>query len=397
MYYSWAEINLNAFRHNVETVRKLIPKNCQLLLPLKANAYGHGLEATAKAAFEFGIDWLGLATCKEALEIRSYVPNANILVLGPSEPDDVRVLSIHNITPVLVDLENARAMNESARHNGMPLQAHIKVDTGMGRVGFRYDKFEDIYAATQLSHIKITGIMTHLSMADHPDSKLTIDQQTRFREVLLYLSKRGITIPLRHMEASGAVLNIDNSGYNMVRPGILVYGGYPAGEAERQKLHGAVLEPMLTWKTRVTQVKKVPAGQTVGYNAAFVTEKETYIATLEVGYGDGYRRILSNRSEVLIRGKRYPVKGMISMDQTTVDLGAEEPAVRPGDEVVLLGRQGEGEITVQEMAEWMNTITYEVYTSISARVERRYMFNGNQLYNFVFSNFGLMAGSTFLN
>lgn len=397
MYYSWAEINLNAFRHNVETVRKLIPKNCQLLLPLKANAYGHGLEATAKAAFEFGIDWLGLATCKEALEIRSYVPNANILVLGPSEPDDVRVLSIHNITPVLVDLENARAMNESARHNGMPLQAHIKIDTGMGRVGFRYDKFEDIYAATQLSHIKITGIMTHLSMADHPDSRLTIDQQARFQEVLLYLFKRGITIPLRHMEASGAVLNIDNSGYNMVRPGILVYGGYPVGEAEKQKLHGASLEPMLTWKTRVTQVKKVPKGQTVGYNAAFVTERETYIATLEVGYGDGYRRILSNRSFVLIRGKRYPVRGMISMDQTTVELGPEDPEVRPGDEVVLLGRQGEGEITVQEMAEWMETITYEVYTSISARVERRYMFNGNQLYNFVFSNFGLMAGSTFLN
>ena len=397
MYYSWAEINLNAFRHNVNTIRKMLPDNCQLLLPLKANAYGHGLEATAKAAFEFGIDWLGLATCKEALEIRSYVPNANILVLGPSEPDDVRVLSIHNITPVLVDLENARAMNESARHNGMPLQAHIKVDTGMGRVGFNYSKLEDIYAATQLSHIKITGIMTHLSMADHPESELTKAQQERFQEVLLYLFKHKISIPLRHMEASSALLNIDNTGYNMVRPGILVYGGYPIDEAERQKLHGEILEPMLTWKTRVTQVKKVPKGQTIGYNAAFVTEEETYIATLEVGYGDGYRRALSNRSQVLIKGRRYPVRGMISMDQTMVELGPSEPMVRPGDEVVLLGRQGEGEITVQEMAEWMGTITYEVYTSISARVERRYMFNGNQLYNFVFSNFGLMAGSTFLN
>ncbi|MBR5624047.1 alanine racemase [bacterium] len=397
MYYSWAEINLNAFRHNVDTVRTLIPKGCQLLLPLKANAYGHGLEATAKAAFEFGIDWLGLATCKEALEIRSYVPNANILVLGPSEPDDVRVLSIHNITPVLVDLENARAMNESARHFGMPLQAHLKIDTGMGRIGFRYSNLDDIYAATQLSHIKITGIMTHLSMADHPDSQLTIDQQARFQEVLLYLFKRGITIPLRHMEASGAVLNIDNSGYNMVRPGILIYGGYPLSQAEKEKLHGATLEPMLSWKTRVTQIKKVPKGQSLGYNAVYTTTQETYIATIEVGYGDGYRRILSNRAEVLVKGKRYPVRGMISMDQTTVELGPDEPVVKPGDEVVLLGKQGENEITVQEMAEWMGTITYEVYTAISARVERRYMFNGNHLYNFVFSNFGLMGGSTFLN
>lgn len=396
MYYSWAEINLNAFRHNVEALRKMLPKGTKILLPLKANAYGHGLEATAKAAFEFGIDWLGLATCREALEIRSYVPNANILVLGPSEPDDVRVLSIHNITPVLVDLDNARAMNESARHFGMPLQAHLKIDTGMGRVGFRYDKLDDIYAATKLSHINVTGIMTHLAMADHPLSELTIDQQKRFQEVLLYLFKKGVSIPLRHMEASGAVLNIDNAGYNMVRPGILIYGGYPLSQAEKEKLHGTTLEPMLSWKTRVTQIKKVPKGQTLGYNAVYTTTQETYIATIEVGYGDGYRRILSNRAEVLIKGKRYPVRGMISMDQTTIELGPDEPVVKPGDEVVLLGRQANSEITVQEMAEWMGTITYEVYTSISARVERRYMFNGNQLYNFVFSNFGLMGNATFL-
>jgi len=396
MYYSWAEINLNAFRHNVEALRKMLPKGTKILLPLKANAYGHGLEATAKAAFEFGIDWLGLATCREALEIRSYVPNANILVLGPSEPDDVRVLSIHNITPVLVDLDNARAMNESARHFGMPLQAHLKIDTGMGRVGFRYDKLDDIYEATKLSHINVTGIMTHLAMADHPLSELTIDQQKRFQEVLLYLFKKGVSIPLRHMEASGAVLNIDNTGYNMVRPGILIYGGYPLSQAEKEKLHGTALEPMLSWKTRVTQIKKVPKGQSLGYNAVYTTTQETYIATIEVGYGDGYRRILSNRAEVLIKGKRYPVRGMISMDQTTIELGPDEPVVKPGDEVVLLGRQLGSEITVQEMAEWMGTITYEVYTSISARVERRYIFNGNQLYNFVFSNFGLMGNATFL-
>lgn len=396
MYYSWAEINLNAFRHNVEALRKMLPKGTKILLPLKANAYGHGLEATAKAAFEFGIDWLGLATCREALEIRSYVPNANILVLGPSEPDDVRVLSIHNITPVLVDLDNARAMNESARHFGMPLQAHLKIDTGMGRVGFRYDKLDDIYEATKLSHINVTGIMTHLAMADHPLSELTISQQKRFQEVLLYLFKKGVSIPLRHMEASGAVLNIDNTGYNMVRPGILIYGGYPLSQAEKEKLHGTTLEPMLSWKTRVTQIKKVPKGQSLGYNAVYTTTQETYIATIEVGYGDGYRRILSNRAEVLIKGKRYPVRGMISMDQTTIELGPDEPVVKPGDEVVLLGRQSGSEITVQEMAEWMGTITYEVYTSISARVERRYMFNGNQLYNFVFSNFGLMGNATFL-
>ena len=396
MYFSWAEINLNAFRHNVQALRRMLPKDTKILLPLKANAYGHGLEATAKAAYEFGIDWLGLATCREALEIRSYVPNANILVLGPSEPDDVRVLTIQNITPVIVDLENARAINESARHFGLPLQAHLKIDTGMGRVGFRYDKLEDILAATKLSHIKVTGIMTHLAMADHPHSDLTIAQQQRFKDVIKFLESKKVNIPLKHMEASGAVLNIDNSGFNMVRPGILIYGGYPLNKEEIEKLHGTTLEPMLSWKTRVTQIKKVPKGQTLGYNAVYTTTQETYIATIEVGYGDGYRRILSNRAEVIIKGKRYPVRGMISMDQTTLELGPDEPIVKPGDEVVLLGKQGENEITVKEMAEWMGTITYEVYTAISARVERRYMFNGNQLYNFVFSNFGLMADATLL-
>ena len=396
MYFSWAEINLNAFRHNVQALRRMLPKDTKILLPLKANAYGHGLEATAKAAYEFGIDWLGLATCREALEIRSYVPNANILVLGPSEPDDVRVLTIQNITPVIVDLENARAINESARHFGLPLQAHLKIDTGMGRVGFRYDKLEDILAATKLSHIKVTGIMTHLAMADHPHSDLTIAQQQRFKDVIKFLESKKVNIPLKHMEASGAVLNIDNSGFNMVRPGILIYGGYPLNKEEIEKLHGTTLEPMLSWKTRVTQIKKVPKGQTLGYNAVYTTTQETYIATIEVGYGDGYRRILSNRAEVIIKGKRYPVRGMISMDQTTVELGPDEPIVKPGDEVVLLGKQGENEITVKEMAEWMGTITYEVYTAISARVERRYMFNGNQLYNFVFSTFGLMADATLL-
>ena len=396
MYYSWAEINLNALRDNCRVVRSLLPKGCQILLPLKANAYGHGLEATAKAAFEFGIDWLGLATCREALEIRSYVPNAKILVLGPSDPDDVRVFSIHNITPVIVDLANAKAINESAKHFGMPVQAHLKIDTGMGRVGFHADALEDILAATKLSHLTITGIMTHLSMADYPEAELTLAQQERFKKVLDYLAANKVTIPLRHLAASGAVLNIHNTAYNLVRPGMLLYGGYPLDEAETAKLHGAKLEPMLSWKTKVTQVKKVPPGQTIGYNAAYVTDKETYIATIEVGYGDGFRRNLSNKAEVLINGTRYPVRGLVSMDQTMVDLGPETPKVKPGDEVVLLGRQGKEEITVQEMARWMDTITYEVCTAISARVERRYMYNGAQLYNFVFSNFGLMADATLL-
>ncbi|MCX7846830.1 MAG: alanine racemase [bacterium] len=389
MYYSWAEINLNALRDNIATVRAALPSHCKLLLPLKANAYGHGLEAIAKAAHEFGVDWLGLATLREALEIKAYVPEANILILGPSEPDDVKALYVHRIRPIIVDLNNAHEMNDAARRLHVRLPVHLKIDTGMGRIGFDAEHgLDDILAAARLSNLEIEGVMSHYATADEDDLNYAIGQHDRFKRVIKHLRDHGIEVPLKHISNSGGFMNIAHSDYDMVRPGILLYGAYPSADGRvRKAIH---CKPLLSWKTQVTFIKEVRPGQAIGYGAAYRVPKRTKIATIEVGYGDGYRRILSGRAHVLIRGMRYPVVGRISMDQTTVDIGLVND-VMVGDEVVLLGRQLDDEITVFELARQMETIPYEVYTSISARVERRYFFNGQLVHHFVFSNFALMA------
>lgn len=391
MYFSWTEINLNALRDNIAAVRTGLSKNCRLLLPLKANAYGHGLEAIAKAAHEFGVDWLGLATLREALEIKAYVPEARILVLGPCEPDDTKALYVHHITPIIVDLENALLMNDAARRMHVRLPVHIKVDTGMGRIGFDAEhKMEDIYKATQLSNLEVEGLMSHYSTADEHDTRYAIGQHDRFKNVIRFLREKGVEIPLKHMSNSGGFMNIAHSDYDMIRPGIIIYGGYPEKDGIVRK--NIATEQLMSWKTNVTFVKEVFPGQSIGYGAEYEVPKHTKIATIEVGYGDGFHRILAGKASVLIRGMRYPVVGRISMDQTTVDIGLIND-IMAGDEVVLLGRQLDDMITVHELAEQMDTIPYEVFTSISARVERRYIFNGEQVHNFVFSNFGLMAQS----
>ncbi len=391
MYYSWTEIELNVFRDNIQALKAVLPRHCAFLLPLKANAYGHGLEPIAKAAYEFGVEWLGLATLREALEIKSYVPEARILLLGPCEEDDVKMLYVHRITPIIVDADNAVRINNAAKKMGIILPVHIKVDTGMGRIGFNAeDTIDDIVTAAQLPHLNVEGIMSHYATADEEASHYAIGQHDRFKRVVNYLRERDIKPPLVHMSNSGGFMNIAHSDYSMVRPGILTYGAYHTADGTVRK--GIVTQPMMSWKTNVTMIKEVLPGQHIGYGADYTVKKHTKIATIEVGYGDGYRRSLSNNSDVLIRGMRYPVVGRISMDQTMVDIGLANE-VMTGDEAVLLGRQCDDCITVSELAQRMNTIPYEVLTSISARVERRYIFNGEQVHNFVFSNFSLMAQS----
>jgi len=389
MYNAWAEIDLNALRTNLARVRETLPPHCKLLLPLKANAYGHGLEAIAKAAVEFGVEWLGLATLREALEIKAYVPEASILVLGPCEADDVKALFVHGIRPIIVDLDNALQMNEAARRMHARLPVHLKIDTGMGRIGFdAVHHHDDILAAARLGNLEVEGILSHFATADEDDIHYAIGQHDRFKTILKLLRERGLEIPLKHISNSGGFLNVAHADYDMVRPGILIFGGYPAVDGIVRK--GIRTQPLMAWKTNVTFIKEVLAGQCIGYGATHKVQRHTKIATIEVGYGDGFRRILSGRAHVLIRGMRYPVVGRVSMDQATVDIGLVNE-VMVGDEVVMLGRQLDDEITVFELARQMETIPYEVYTSVSARVERRYMFNNQQVHNFVFSNFGLMA------
>ena len=378
-------------RDNIAAVRKEISPHCQILLPLKANAYGHGLEAIAKAAYEFGVDWLGLATLREALEIKAYVPEARILLLGPSEPGDVKALYVHKITPIIVNLQNALEINDAARRLRVKIPVHLKIDTGMGRIGFSTEHhIDDILKANKLSNLEIEGLMSHYATADDEDVRYAIGQQDRFKHIIKFLKENDVGIPLKHISNSGGVLNIAHSDYDMVRPGILLYGAYFGAKTNFRQ--NVVSDPLLAWKTNVTFIKEVLPGQSIGYGGDYKASVHTKIATIEVGYGDGYNRCLAGNAQVLIRGRRYPIVGRISMDQVTIDICLDND-IMVGDEVVLLGKQLEEEITVLELANLMNTIPYEVFTSISARVERSYIFNGEQIHNFVFSNFALMAQS----
>jgi len=391
VFYSWTEINLNALRDNIAAVRKEISPHCQILLPLKANAYGHGLEAIAKAAYEFGVDWLGLATLREALEIKAYVPEARILLLGPSDTKDVKALYVHKITPIIVNLQNALEINDAARQLRVKIPVHLKIDTGMGRIGFSTTQnIEHILKANNLSNLEIEGLMTHYATADDADVHYAIGQQDRFKHIIKFLKENDAEIPIKHISNSGGFLNIPHSDYDMVRPGILLYGCYFGAKNNFRKNVGS--EPLLSWKTNVTFIKDVMEGQSIGYGGDYKARAHTKIATIEVGYGDGYNRALAGKAHVIIRGKKFPVVGRISMDQVTVDISLDND-IMVGDEVVLLGKQLDEEISVLELANLMNSIPYEVFTSISARVERSYIFNGEQIHNFVFSNFALMAQS----
>ncbi len=391
MFFSWTEINLNALRDNIVAVRKEITPHCQILLPLKANAYGHGLEAIAKAAYEFGVDWLGLATLREALEIKAYVPEARILLLSPSEPEDVKALYVHKITPIIVDLQNALEMNDAAKRLRIKIPIHLKIDTGMGRIGFNTERnIEDVLKASKLSNLEIEGVMTHYATADEDDLFYAIGQHERFKRVVKFLKENDVEIPLKHISNSGGFLNVAHSDHDIVRPGILLYGAYFGSNSNLRK--NVVTKPLLTWKTNVTFIKEVLPGQSIGYGCDFKASAHTKIATIEVGYGDGFNRCLAGKANVIVRGRKCPVVGRISMDQATIDICLDSD-IMVGDEVVLLGKQLDEEITVLELAKQMNTISYEVFTSISARVERRYIFNGEQIHNFVFSNFALMAQS----
>ncbi len=230
--------------------------------------------------------------------------------------------------------------------------------------------------------------MSHYAGSDSEDIRSSIGQLDRFKRVSKFLRERDVNIPLKHISNSGGFLNIAHSDFDMVRPGILLYGGLLPVDGKVRK--GIRTKPMLMWKTNVTFVKEVFPGQSIGYGSTFTPKKHTRIATIEIGYGDGFLRVLGNKGQILIRGDKFPVVGRISMDQTTVDIGLHS-SISVGDEVVLIGKQGFNEITINEIAEQMNTIPYEVYTLISDRVERQYMFNGERVHKFVFSNFGLMA------
>jgi alanine racemase len=358
-----AVVDLDAVRHNVRAVK---PPEAELMAVVKATAYGHGDVPVARAALEAGATWLGVALVEEGLRLHDAEIEAPTLVLTEFPRGAEKEALAAGLTPTLYTDEGLGSMAEASGALGRPIPVHVKVDTGMHRVGLAPELAPDFCLRALESGLDLEGLWTHLAVAEQPDDPSVRLQLDAFGEVLAELAKAGIRPRYRHAANSAATIAWPESHLDLVRVGIALYGIIPGPALEGR----ADLRPAMSLRSQVTMVKRVAAGEGVSYGLRYRLERESTVATVPVGYADGYHRAASGRAEVLIRGHRYPVAGTVTMDQITVDC-ADDP-VEPGDEVVLFGRQGEEEIRVEELADWAGTIGYEIVCAVSDRVPREH-------------------------
>ena len=364
-----AEIDLGALRHNVRAIRERVGTRTQIMGIVKANAYGHGLVRVAHELLRFGVDQLGVAFVEEGIELRRSGISAPILVLGGIIGDQVEDFIRHDLMITASSTYKLEQIEEAAQSLGVRAKIHVKIDTGMERLGVHYYSADELLERVALSPCcELCGVFSHLATSESADRCFTELQLERFHRVLELFPRRGWPMPLRHISNSGGILNFPAAHLDMVRPGIVLYGVYPGAETERS----VELKPVLSLKTRVVFFKVVKSGASVGYGRTWTAPHDTRIITLPVGYGDGYRRSLSNKGCVLVRGNKAPLVGIVSMDQITVDIGPQGTAYN-NDEVVLIGCQGGQKIAVEDLANWMDTIAYEVLTGINTRVPRIYV------------------------
>lgn len=365
--HTWAEVDLDAIRYNFAQAKKLVGKNTSLLIVVKGNAYGHGILEVSRTLKDIGVNFLGVATLDEAIFLREKGINTPILILGSVLQHELEPAIENNITLTLCHIELAKAIDKIASKLNKIARVHIKVDTGMGRIGVWHEEaFDFVNEVVKFTNIFVEGIYTHFSVAGR-DKFFTTYQIDSFLSLLEKLESSGIEIPLRHASNSIATVSLKKAHLNLVRPGIIIYGMYPKKSFSRR----LNLKPALSLKTRIVFLKKTPAGRSISYGRTYITQKPTVIATLPIGYADGYGRILSNKAKVLVKGQRAPVVGKVTMDQTMIDVGHIE-GVTLGDEVVLIGKQGDGEIRCEELSRIAGTIPYEIVCSITNRVPRIY-------------------------
>lgn len=368
---TWVDVDLSAIQHNVAQLRRFAP-NAQLMAVVKADGYGHGALPVARAALEAGATWVGVATVEEGVELRRVGVMAPTLIFGYVPTEQTGMVLLHNLRPCLFSLDLARALEERGAGLKRKARVHLKIDTGMSRVGVQPHQLEAfINDLRQFPHIEIEGVFTHLATADEPENTYAAEQLERFAKVLAHLKTLGVNPPIIHAANSAAVMLWPQSHYDLVRTGIAMYGLPPDPAVEWP----ADLRPALSWRTRVGLVKEVEAGTPVSYGCTYRTGARERIASLPVGYADGFPRGLSNKGEVLIHGRRCQVVGRVCMDQCMVRV-PEDLEVRPGDEVVIIGEQDGERITASDLARQLGTINYEVICGISKRVPRLYWKDG---------------------
>ncbi len=368
---SWVEVSLSAIEHNTRRLIEIVGREIELMAMVKANAYGHGAVEVSRAAIRGGAKWLGVYSVGEGIELRRAEMDAPILVVGPTPPRWARDAVARNLSLTIFSMDGARAMNDAACELNARARVHVKVDTGMTRLGVMPDQAIDFVRAVRaLPNLKMEGVFTHFAMADDTGERgkeYTRMQLERFQHALDGLDRQSIRVRYRHAANSPAALNLDHARFNLVRSGILIYGLDPSPQVPRPR----DFIPALAFKTEIASIKAVPAGTYVGYGATFRAPRASRLALLMVGYADGFRRTPKNFGAVLVRGTRAPITGSVSMDQTMIDVTDIQDA-QVGDEVVLIGKQGAEEIRAEEVAEKLGTNNYEVVSTISARVPRIY-------------------------
>jgi len=370
---TWVEINLDNLAHNIREIRKITKKDTLITAVVKANAYGHGSIEAAKVFLENGADRLAVATLSEAIELRKAKIYAPILVLGYIPKSQYSLAIKWNISQTIYNYESAKILSNISQDLGEKSIIHIKIDTGMGRLGFlpKDDSVEDIVKISQLPNLEIEGIFSHFSKADERDKGYTIYQFESFMDMVKKLDNRGVYIPIKHISNSAAIIDLPQYHLDMIRPGIMLYGYYPSEEVDKDRI---VLRPAMTLKTKVSNIKKVPKGSYISYGGLYVTEKESKIATIPIGYADGFSRLLTSKAEAFVKGHRVPVVGRICMDQCMLDVSNVED-VDIDDQIVLFGYE-EGQPTVEEIANKLNTNSYEVICMVGRRVPRVYIQDG---------------------
>jgi alanine racemase len=374
----WAEIDLDAIAHNLREIRRNIGPSPEIMAVVKANAYGHGAVQVAKTALCHGATRLAVARVSEGIELRESGITAPLLVLGYAPEDCARDIARYRLTPTIYSLRAAQVLSDEAERVGQSIPVHIKIDTGMGRLGIPAgehlggsieDAVDEIRAISELPGIKFEGIYTHFSSADSADKKNVLSQLDLFNTLIDELKRQSTKFNIIHCANSASIIDLHQTRFDLVRAGIMLYGLYPSAEVDTNRVH---LKPVMQIKARIAHIKNVPSGCPISYGSTHITTSTTRIATIPVGYADGYSRLLSSKGFMLVKEKRVPIVGRVCMDQTMIDV-REFPDLEVGDEVTVLGSRNSTGFDADDIANLTGTINYEVVSTITARVPRIYI------------------------
>ncbi|NDO19661.1 alanine racemase [Lachnospiraceae bacterium MD329] len=371
---TWAEVNLDAIAHNIKEIRKITAPGAQIMAVVKADAYGHGFLEVTKTLLENGADRLAVAVLQEGKQLRSRGVTVPILILGASGEETAEEIINFDITPSVFTYDFAKALSYEAEKKEKVTKIHIKIDTGMSRIGFlagenNEEIVEEILKISRLPYIEIEGIFSHFATSDEYDREYTLLQYSRFTDVCDMLEDRGLRIPIKHICNSAGIMMYPEMHLDMVRPGVILYGMYPSDDVDKGRLD---LIPAMTLKSTITHVKDVEAGRGVSYGKEYITDRKIKIATVPIGYADGYLRRLAKNGKMIVNGTKVPILGRICMDQCMIDV-TNVHNIDKGDEVIIFGREG---VTVDDLAKWLETINYEVSCVIGKRIPRIYTKNG---------------------